>query len=261
MRRQPTAAEQHAQTQLFAYLLRQGAPAKQVNREVSDRPDLAFDWGEKRIACECVQIPDSDIIRWLYKRHAELVADESVVRCLATIWPIEPHSWVAQAIKSKDGLVPEYRNAIKSDEVWLYIHAHDEFFMEEIFANDTINLMYVGTTSVGHQFDRIFFYDKRCGLQEIYWSRMPKYSKHTDLTKGYPAVTLIQYSGAAFTTTNQGERPKVYAYDVHETVKIVVPPIDPEFIRRGEPAVRITPAKKILITAFNDRAESKLIFD
>jgi hypothetical protein len=261
MRSEPTAAEQEAQSQLFRYLFLEGTPAKLIERDLNDRPDLAFELKDKRIACECVQIPDSSIIRWHHKRHAELTADPSLVRCLATIWPIEPHSWVAQAIKSKVHMVAEYRAAINADETWLYIHAHDDNFMEEIFASDTIRLMYVGATSLQHGFDKIVFYDKRCGVQIIYWPGMPKYTKTTDLSAGYPAVTLIQYSGAAFTTTEEGEPPRVYEYEVHETVRIVVPPIDPAFVKRGEPSVRIKPAKRLVITAYSDRAEPVLIFD
>lgn len=119
-----------------------------------------------------------------------------------------------------------------------------------------------GAQIANHGFDRIYFFDLRCGVRLIYQLGMPRLEIRHNLEPGYPAMTSYMYAGAPFTTTSsENDKPNTYDYEVEEMYTVVVEPLDQTYRTRGTPARRIKPAKRIRIKAFHSRAEHEIVFD
>lgn len=214
-----------------------GHKVEKVDREIEENPDSAFRVDDITVACDCTQIPPHRIFKWV---HTQFEHDSPAPNAATVVWPEEPHSWVREAIDNKLHHAEGYRANVEADEVWLLIHT--PIRDSQIFVRGKVNweaqMLRFGASSIDHNFDRIYFWEPRSGVQQIYPPRQPVERVEFDFSKGYPARSFCLFGGFKFTTPEEGEPPRKYEYEIVEPDQIRVPPIDPEF-KRHEPDVQI----------------------
>ncbi len=238
-------AEITTESALFDHLESQGHQIDRVDREVEDAPDSVFRLNDITVACDCTQIPPARIFKWV---HTQFEHESPDPNAAAVVWPEEPHSWVANAIEDKRHKVRGYRGSADADEVWLLIHT--PIRDTQIFVRGRVNweaqMLRFGASSVDHDFDRVFFWEPQSGVQQICPLRQPVERVEFDFSNGYPACSFCLVGGFEFTTTEEGEQPRRYEYEIVEPDQIRVPPMDPEF-KQHEPHVQIYKYKVELV--------------
>jgi hypothetical protein len=124
MRPLPTEVEQKATEALADAFRREGHTVSFPPRPTEDKPDKLIQLGSSLVACECTQIPPS----YVYKHHNQKTreSDWNGLDLKCTIWPNEPHVWLADAISKKSPLVPDYLSRTSAKEAWLLVHSPTE---------------------------------------------------------------------------------------------------------------------------------------
>ena len=230
-RKEPTPAEIKLETILLDHIRADGHPnAKVLERETADKPDFAFTSDERKIACECTQIPPSDVFQWIHRTVEADRADGGY--CWAVVWADEPHALVRDAIQRKKGKIPEYRESVSADEVWLLIHTPTEAtnFFEPSSGDNTEGALKAGASAEAHEFDRILFWDAKSGLRQIHARGDTPWKVTIDFSKGYPTRSRAHF-GFPFTTTQKDEPRKEYGYKPIRPLVIFVPPLDPDYAK------------------------------
>jgi len=143
--------ETHAITTLRKYLVSTGHRVEQFE-EVTDRPDAAFSVDGIRVACECRHFTPASILELHGKQFVEGKLYQLFI-------PIEPHSWVREAILAKAPSINTYRATVRADEVWLLIHPPTEsglnFFIPKVDQR-YFEMFAIGAWQTAHRFDRIY---------------------------------------------------------------------------------------------------------
>ena len=151
MRSKRKPDETHAITTLREYLVSTGHRVEPFE-EVTDRPDAAFSVDGIRVACECRHFTPRSILELHGKKFVEGKLYQLFI-------PIEPHSWVREAILAKAPSIDAYKATVKADEVWLLIHPPTEsglnFFIPKVDQR-YFEMFAIGAWQTAHRFDRIY---------------------------------------------------------------------------------------------------------
>jgi hypothetical protein len=234
-RREPTEAERVTGDALVCHLRDLGR--RVADFEHGDRPDLRFRVDGELIGCECVQIPPDRILKRVHARFKQV--GESVrakgFGAVRIIWPQEPHVWVREAIRQKSSLLSEYRKNSGCDRISLLIHAPISETDRTIrYKNESVMQMIgFAAQSPASAFCEIYFWAPDTGIEKLVPRSPPWTPFRVDFERGYPTDGFV-LGGGVFTTTKDGEPPKIFDHGIVEPELIIVPPEDPEF-QRHEP--------------------------
>lgn len=229
-----------------------------IERRIEDRPDFLFSLSGRIVACEAVQVPPSEVFRYV-KKHLDNCPNDRAIGTRVT-WAEEPHSWVASAVKAKRSKIVSYKRETGAHQCWLLVHAPIED--SQILVRGDVawerQMLRFGASSIASGFDRILFLEPKSGMQFIHKRGERHRQIKLDLAKGYPSRSFTVFS-APFATTAKGEPPREYDYDEVEVRDIFVPPMDKRFVGL-EPAGRLW-RYKLKVVAHDDRVEmySKVI--
>jgi hypothetical protein len=210
-----------------------GSQLQFVDRAEEDRPDFLFTLNDRLIACEATQIPPSEILQYSYSRGLyELERTKSVG--VQVVWAIEPHIWIAEAIKNKRRKIVEYKKRTGASNVWLIVHTKVGSKRKYVCADQPwqLQMMQYGAASVGHGFKSVYFWDEASGFSEVF-RRGRSYKRPVlDLTDGYPSDAFTLFSSGEIITTEVGAAPVEYDFGEIEISRLLIPPFDPEFRKR-----------------------------
>ena len=180
-----------------------GSELEFVDREEEDRPDFLFTLNGRLIACEATQIPPSEILQYNHKRGL-YEAERTKSVGVQVVWAIEPHIWIAEAIKSKRRKIVEYKKRTGASNVWLIVHTKVGSKDRYVRADQSwqFQMMQYGAASVGHGFKSVYFWDEASGFSEVFRRGRSHKRPLLDLTDGYPQQCLH----AVFLGRDQNDR-------------------------------------------------------
>lgn len=240
MRIEPTEAEKTCVEALLQAFRNQGHAAERIPRPVEDRPDALLRVGGVLVACECVQIPPEYIFKQLHKKHPPSAWKGRSV--LSSLWPNEPHQWVADAVKKKSVLHQSYLESTGANESWLLVHTPvqpNQAFLDG--SKEWIQwAVRHGAKMVNHPFHQIFLWTPQ---HEIYpvWNKERDESTHSELgiglSEGYPTICTNRFflKFKTLCAEEAGPKEKRFLFDDSHLTK--VRPMDAEY-RRHKPATR-----------------------
>ncbi|SMF63382.1 hypothetical protein SAMN02745866_04092 [Alteromonadaceae bacterium Bs31] len=234
-RLEQTAEESITESSLLNHLKQSDPNLTDIERELKDRPDLAFIFNGRRVACECVQIPPHRVLKYVHTRFKKIKGNGAV----QIVWPQEPHIWAKDAIEAKTKKTGAYRKNVNADEVWLLLHSPvNERDTTLRYENQIIvELIKYAAAHTKHKFSNIYFWDPKNGIQKIYPSNRILASLDINFEGGYPTDGFL-IGTLPFTTAAEGEAPYEIYYGIIEPEVIIVPPMDPEF-KRHKPRFKL----------------------
>lgn len=225
-------AEEHHFAQIFSnwYQTRHDRDARELP-DITDRPDMAIETLGKKVAIELSQIPSSYFIKRLHRKMPTPVYAEDRITGQLVVYPFEPHRWVHEVIKKKEGKADAYRAAIGAHEAWLVMHCPSKGSDWPMTGPSNLAtrqaealLMRFGLKGSGSKFERIFFVYADGDVIELTVEAVPTAISLPD-GSGYPALTTHQFSlGLAVPLPGMGIRE--HRFDTISFEKTIIAPID-----------------------------------
>lgn len=151
-----------------------------------------------------------------------------------------------------------YKKNSNADKIWLLIHTPlSEQDNTVRYKNPSIiELINLAAKNTKHRFDRIYFWNPIDGIKLIFPSNHSMKDLKFDLKNGYPTDNFL-IGNALFTTTKEGEEPKIYDYGIVKPKVIIIPPEDKNF-KKSRPNYRNKFVKmKIVVSS----TSSQLFFE
>lgn len=256
MRDEPTESEELISRALAEAFENEGHSVSFPERDKNDKPDILIEIAGVRIACECTQIPPSYIYQFQHKKNKTTDWDGNSL--LSSTWPNEPHQWVAEAIKKKIKLVPDYLSRTSSTEAWLVVHSPPQVtqsFIDEC-KEWILRALHHGAKMIDHPFGQIHLWTPKGGIHPISVLKNEQ-DTHSELgidfSDGYPTLCVNRASIKFTTAEINATEPNIFNYS-HTTRKSrIVVPIDQEYAKH-KPAMRIA-NYYFEVVAWSDRAE------
>lgn len=251
MRNLPTESELLIRDAIKHTSEKEGYKINFPERDQHDKPDLLFEIGEVRVACECTQIPPSYIYQYRFKTESWDGFD-----FLSTTYPNEPHQWAKDAVEKKAKLIESYIKRTNAHEAWLVIHLphqENQFFLnhEEEWVKWALRH---GTKLVKHNFSQIYLWSPKGGIQVISVQRNEKGTNSElilDFGYGYPTICNNRAS-IRFRTTNSSQQKPNKTFQTCTTKKSrIIEPIDNEY-KNHNPSNRVA-TYRFEGLAWNDR--------
>jgi hypothetical protein len=242
-RANPTPAELSVGGALSTHL--QAAGHVLTGLRIEDRPDLRVFVDGQLTGFELVQVPPRKVMELVHTRFKQLNgAGAAVIR---VVWPQEPHLWVENAIREKHSKLGAYRRNLGSERVSLLIHTPVGLKEPLVRVGNpaVMSLIRSAATHTPNDFDAIYFYDAELGIERLTPNEPPWPKTSVVFDGGYPTDGFLMGT-APFTTTKEGEPPRVHDFGIIEPRVLLVPPQSPEF-RKHKPKYK-NPKLHVTIT-------------
>lgn len=236
MRPVPTISEHRSVEALVAAFKADNHSVRVVDRIFQDRPDALLEIDNRRIACECVQIPPAYIFKQLHRHHREEAWGGNDLIC--TSFPNEPHQWIAEATRKKSPLINDYLHRTGASEVWLLVHTppNDTKFFMHSEAQWLPWALRHGTKMALHHFSQIYLWTPEGGINPISYSR-DEGKVHSELgigfSNGYPTLNIDQGRFPITTTSSLNDTPNIYTFEHRTKSYKVVRPRDKEYAKHS----------------------------
>lgn len=256
MRAEPTDAEKTSLAALKQAFVEQGHAIETVPREVEDKPDALLRVGGVLVACECIQIPPAYILQHLHKQHP--TADWKGKSVLSSVWPNEPHQWVAAAIQKKATLHSSYLASTSAKESWLLVHMPVQANQALLDGSQEWTQWAVrhGSKMAGHPFTQVFLWTPKEGIYPA-WNRARDAETHSSLginfSLGYPTLCVNRFKLPITTPARGSAVPKNERFVLDDAQQLVTMPMDAEY-RKHQPASRAV-VFEICVRTWSGRAE------
>ncbi len=119
----------------------------------SDKPDLLFSSGEKRIGCELTMLTVEKLMKWSNSRRR--IEND---RLYKIIIPYEPHMWIQNTITDKSKKLEAYLSQAHLDECWLLLHCGHHSYNWFYKADDyLLNVFTFMASKLKHDFTKVLF--------------------------------------------------------------------------------------------------------
>lgn len=260
MRAEPTDVEKISVAALKQAYVDQGHAVETVPREIEDKPDALLRVGGVQVACECIQIPPAYILQHLHKQHP--AADWKGKSLLSSVWPNEPHQWVAEAIRKKAALHSSYLASTSAKESWLLVHTPVQANQALLDGSQewTQWASRHGAKMAGHPFAQIFLWTPKEGIYPV-WNRARDAATHSSLgvnfSLGYPTLCVNRFKLPITTLARGAAGPKEERFMLDDAQQLVTIPMDAEY-RKHPPAIRVV-VYEVGVRTWSGRAEVSTI--
>ncbi len=188
MRKNHSPDELFAKNHLIALLDQQGTDYS-FDESHSDKPDLLFESGKKRIGCELTMLTVEKLMKWSNSRK-RFEKDH----LYKVIIPYEPHMWIQNAIRDKDKKIESYISNANLDECWLLLHCGHHSYNWFYKAYDYLLDVYTYVASkMSHKFSKVLFLYRDKKIFDLK-NDLPTDVKAPDLPyteKGYKTINMM----------------------------------------------------------------------
>lgn len=142
--------EQYAIEEMLKALNKAGSIVTEI-QGVTDRPDALFHVDGKKVAIECRTFTPERVLRL----HGIKMVDGEQYQLYL---PIEPYTWVRDAVEAKAKKVNEYIERSGADSCWLVLHSERGGFtnLGQMYHSDLSKLFEKGAWCSKHSFERVY---------------------------------------------------------------------------------------------------------
>ena len=225
----PTQAEIICGNALRQYLENGGSTISSF--EFSDQPDLRFRSDGILTGCECVQIPPERIYRFVQTRFKNMSSNSQGLKAARVVWPVEPHTWMQEAIADKERHIHRYQSNVNSIEIDLLVHTPVDSSADMVKTSSPhfMVLLQWAANFRRSRFRKVYFWSAATGIVQLAPSESHLQKPVLDFSLGYPTDGYVMSSAGPFKTTAEGESPIEYDFGEIEPAVIIIPPTSAEF--------------------------------